>query len=82
MESGAHVGNFAPGTLVGGLPSPFLTASPSPGPVSVVTSGHVTPVTGSSGVTPPGNVISYPPFGQCNKTYTKRDMSLALEALR
>ena len=77
------MGNFAPGSLVGGLASPFLSAAQaSPGPVSVVTSGHVTPVTASSGVTPPGNVISYPPFGQCNKTYTKRDMSLALEALR
>ena len=29
------------------------------------------------------NLIPFPPFGQqCSKSYTKRDMSLALEALR
>lgn len=27
-------------------------------------------------------VVPFPSFGQCNKTYTKRDMNLALEALR
>ena len=61
-------------------------------------SGHVSNVTGSMvtgnsmvttppflSVSPspgPGNVIPFPPFGHCTKTYTKRDMSLALEALR
>ena len=36
-----------------------------------------------SGQGAPHNLISFPPFGQqCSKTYTKRDMNLALEALR
>lgn len=30
----------------------------------------------------PHPIVPFPSFGQCNKTYTKRDMNLALEALR
>ena len=54
-------------------PSPFLTMSPSPLP-------GVPGVPGQAGSN--HNIVPFPAFGQCNKTYTKRDMSLALEALR
>ena len=52
--------------------SPFLSVSPAPG--SSPAPSHAPG--------PHPSIISFPPFGQCNKTYTKRDMSLALEALR
>jgi len=32
--------------------------------------------------TPTHPIVPFPTFGQCSKTYTKRDMNLALEALR
>ena len=31
---------------------------------------------------PSGPLVPFPSYGHCNKNYTKRDMSLALEALR
>merc|ERR1719270_455569 len=50
---------------------PFLVAPPTSGPTSGLSN-------------PSGNILPFSQFtgSQCNKTYTKRDMTLALEALR
>ena len=52
-------------------------------PLRPLSSPPALPVTPFLSVSPsPGPLVSFPSYGHCNKNYTKRDMSLALEALR
>ena len=55
------------------------------GPLRPLSSPPALPVSPFLSVSPspgPGPLVSFPSYGHCNKNYTKRDMSLALEALR
>ena len=52
-------------------------------PLRPLASPPALPVSPFLSVSPgPGPLVSFPSYGHCNKNYTKRDMSLALEALR
>ena len=69
LESSGHLAG------AGGVGSLRPLSSPPALPVSPFLS--VSPSPG-----PPGPLVPFPSYGHCNKNYTKRDMSLALEALR